>query len=310
MPLFLISLVALFWSGVILVRTLIWMGRYLRISEYVLAFVLVSFATTLPELFIGVTSALTGAPQLAFGTIVGSSVLDIALVLGVVVLIGKNGLSMNHVVTRQDIHLAFGMIVLPVLLLLDGTISRMDGVVLLFFFVGYVYYLGSRGRVTRVLSHDDLKELRFAKFLRKLGVFVIACLLLLASSWIVVFFGKEVSLALGLPLFFVGVLIGFGTTLPELSFGVISVLMHRTRMSLGNIFGSILIKFSFVLGVIAILHPIVVESRSSALLGLLAAGGLIVVSQYIGYVNGRLPRKYGAFLLVAAAAFVLAEGFL
>ncbi len=301
------SLFVLFAGGAILVRSLSWMGRYFNLSEYFLAFVLISFATTLPELFVGLRSALAGIPELSFGNIVGSSVLDVAMVLGVVVTIG-GGLAFNRVVSKEDVRITLGMMLLPVLLFLDGALSRFDGAVLLFFFVGYMYYLGGQERVSPEPNRIDLGEFNFTNFIRKAGLILAGSMLLVGGSWSVVNFGKNISQELGLPIFFVGILVGFGTTLPELVFGITSTFMRHAPMVLGNIFGSILSKFSFVLGLVALIHPITVERPERALFGIVLAAGLIVVLKLTGLINGRIPRWMGLALLLTAAGFLVLEG--
>lgn len=304
---FIIAILILFAGGSLLVRTLTWMGRYLRLSEYFLAFVLVSFATTLPELFVGIGSAVSGIPELSFGNIVGSSVLDITLVLGVVIIISR-GLALNHLVSKKDVTLTLGMIMLPAILLLDGMISRIDGAILLFFFVGYIIYLRSQERITtEVGGANNLAEFNFTNFMRRFGLFLAGAVLLLSGSWLVVEFGKQVSASAGLPLFFIGILVGFGTTLPEMVFGVTSVFLRHASMSLGNVFGSILTKFSFVLGLVALIHPIQVSNPSRPLFGLILAGFLIILIQFIGHVAGSLPKWLGYFLLAVALAFLMIE---
>lgn len=137
--LFFLSLAVLFLAGGIMVRALTWMGRYLKLSEYVFSFILVAFATSLPELFVGINSAMQGVANISLGNLVGANVLNVTLVIGVSILLAK-GLTIDRVITKQDIQMIFSMILFPAFLMLDGILSRLDGALLLFLFGGYVIY--------------------------------------------------------------------------------------------------------------------------------------------------------------------------
>ena len=82
---FIISCFVLFWSSSKLVNSLIRMARYLALREFVLAFFIMAFAGSLPNLFVGINSALHGIPELSFGVIVGGNVIDLTLAIGLAI---------------------------------------------------------------------------------------------------------------------------------------------------------------------------------------------------------------------------------
>jgi len=320
---FVAALGVLFYSGGIMVRSLTILGQYLHMSEYALSFILAAFATSLPEFFIGVTSAWRGVPMLSLGNIVGASFLNVTAVLGIVILFA-GVLESNRTVRREDIQLTFGMILFPALLILDGALSRTDGFLLLFFFGGYLIYLFDQEHITPIVNNINnnagaiqdtpsgvLKaELNFEKFMRTLGVFFTGAIFLAASAWFVVEQGTVFGRSLGVPLFFIGILTAFGTTLPEAVFGVRSVMLRHGSMSLGNAFGSIIVNTSLVLGTVAMLSPIAIERPMRAVFGLLLTAAMVILVELVRFLHGSLGRFFGAFLLGAAAAFVVIEAFI
>lgn len=303
-----------------MVRSLTRMGQYLHMSEYALSFVLAAFATSLPEFFIGITSAWRGVPTLSLGNIVGASFLNVTAVLGVVTLFAGR-LESGRTVRKEDIQLTLGMILFPVLLMLDGEVSRLDGFLLLFFFSGYLMYLFDQEHMTPIVNNINnnmgviqdapdavLKaERNFEKFIRTLGVFLAGAFFLAVSAWFVVEQGSVFGHEFGIPLFFIGILAAFGTTLPEAVFGVRSVMLRHGPMVSGNALGSIIVNTSLVLGVVAMISPLAIERPMRAVFGLLLTAAIVILVELVWFLQGSLGRFFGAFLLGAAVAFVAIE---
>lgn len=302
--LFFAAILALFFAGGIMVRALTWMGRYLRISEYVLSFILAAFATSLPELFVGINSAVQGASNISLGNLVGANVLNVTFVIGVSTLLAK-GLTVDRVITKQDVQMIFMMVLFPAFLALDGVLNRLDGALLIFLFGCYAIYLVNQEHAVVPVNAMLPDEFRFAKFLKKLGIFTLGTALLLASSWFVVSSGIAFARAFSLPLYFTGILIAIGTTLPETVFGVRSVFLRHGAMTLGNAFGSVVVNTSLILGLVSVISPITISAPNKVLAGILLTAGLVVVINIAAFLNGKLGRLLGIFLLIIAAFFIL-----
>ncbi len=292
-----------FYSGELIVRSLSWIGRYTGISEYALSFVLVAFATSLPEFFVGITSAIEGVPAFSLGNVIGANVLDITLVLGVSVLVAGR-LAIDHTIEREDLQLTLGLALFPALLVLDGVLSRADGVLLLLFFAGYVLYLFERHRAAASSEALASEEYHLGTFFRNIGIFLGGVAILLASSWVVVEAGIDGARAFGLPFFFVGVLAAFGTTLPELVFGAASAARGRGGMSFGNALGSIIANTTLIAGLVALLEPVAIENVADMLTGIGLVAAFIIIIQTTLFVRGALARPFGVALCIAAILFV------
>ena len=130
-----VGLVLLVWSADWFVDGAVGVAHFFGMSTFLIGRVIVGFGTSAPEMVVSVLSALNDTPQLALGNAYGSNIANIALILGVTALI------IPVVVQKQamsrDIPILIAMTVLTVFLLIDGNVSRMDGIVLLLAFVVY-----------------------------------------------------------------------------------------------------------------------------------------------------------------------------
>lgn len=371
--LFIVATVILFWAGGYLVKSLIWLGRYWRISEYLLSLILISAATSLDELFVAVSLALKGAAEASLGTLIGANVINVTLILGEAILLADYGrrkfqkagvlsetsenesegedLGGSHTISKGDVLIIFGMVFLPVLLILDGALTRLDGVLLLIFFGGYVAYLISEEhhaftahpyheffpgiyKIERTLpagrpedaekiprSHGygsphheggganvlPKHELRPMNLARKLFAFSAALFLLLVSAWVISSSGLRVSNILQFPLFFTGIIIALGTTLPEAAFNTKTILMRHSGMALGNTLGSVVVNTSLFLGLTALVVPIIVPKTLGALLGIFFVAIFVFLVELIQMLHLSFPRFLGIILIILAFIFIVVE---
>src|SRR3972149_3221095 len=119
-----------------------------RLGKFTLSAMILAVATSMPELVVSVTSALSGNSQIALGTVVGSNIADISLVIGGAAVLG-GGFSVAGEWLKVDIFSVFLAGALPLILLLDNTLSRGDGLILLAIFALYNYGVlrqGSQGQ--------------------------------------------------------------------------------------------------------------------------------------------------------------------
>ena len=303
---FIAAFAVLVRSGSILVRSLSALSRFLGISEYVMAFILMAGATSLPELFIGISSAFSGTPELSLGNILGASFLNMTLVLGVVVLFG-GGLIVREPIRSEDVRMIFVLTVIPLLLALDGMFGRIDGVVMIALFIGYLLELfeESRERELLSMSHASPHPL-VSGFGGHAMAFIGGIVLMLVSASAVVYAGTRLAQTFELSSFLFGViLLSLGSTLPELVFGVRSAMLKRGALGLGNSVGSVVFNSLFILGVVAVIHPFALPDRTAVLWGFGSVSLLILFVQALFFFKGGISRRMGIFLLLVYAAFLV-----
>lgn len=305
---FFISLLILIRSGTFLVKSLVSISRYLGLSEYVIAFILMALATSLPEFFVGISSALSKAPAISLGNIIGANIVNLTFALGLVICLAR-GISTVSQVAKRDAWIIFFLALLPVLLVLDGQLARWDGVILVLFFFWYLSrLLRQREKFTKTLNSLTYDIERLKTFFKNLLGFIFGLFLLLISAWGVVYSASIIAQQLGLSLIFIGlILVGLGTTLPELSFGIRSVLMKHQEMTLGNFIGSLAFNSLFILGLVALIHPIQVNGFSALIISALFLALALIVFNVFIRTKERLSRREGIVLLVIYGLFLATE---
>lgn len=252
--LFIASCLVLVISGSFLVKSLIIITRFLKLTEFVGAFMIMALSTTIPELFVGISSALAKQSSLAFGTVIGSNIANLTLIGGIAVILARN-VKITKTAIKKDVLYMVLIAALPMLLMLIGhKLSRIDAGILLGVFVIHGYVLiKTQKKYTSKLKNKigPWKILIYALvFLASLG-------LLYASSHYVVQYGTDLALGLMLPPIFIGLFfLALGTSLPELVFSIKSMTDDHSEFALGDLIGSVIINSTLVLAVTALIFPI------------------------------------------------------
>ncbi|MFH1129546.1 MAG: sodium:calcium antiporter [Patescibacteria group bacterium] len=295
-------------SGAHLVRSLAQLSKYLKLTEFVLAFILVTFATTLPELVVGITSGIKGLSVVSLGNVIGSNFINLTFILGLVAVV-SGGLKVESKIAKKDAWIVFFISLIPLLLLLDKKLSRPEGFVLLIIFGWYAWHLlKSKDAFTHRVHHIKGEINNSHKLLKVVGFFALAVLVLILSAWGVVECAKLIAEELYIPLALVSiVLVAMGTALPELVFGIKSAIVKHEGMCLGNIIGSIVVNSTFILGISAIISPIKLENLNVTFIG----AGFMLLAIFLANIflaSGRkVSKKEGWILIGVYVLFLIAE---
>jgi cation:H+ antiporter len=197
-----------------------------------------------------------------------------------------------------------GYAIVPLLLLLDKTLSRTDGFVLLLLYGLYLYRL-----ITQKSYFPSTKQFRNTKTLVKdMAMFLLGILLIFGASQVIVKSSIIVAESLNIPVILIGlVLVSAGTTLPELAHGLQAVKLNKENQVLGDILGSIVANSTIVLGIAAIITPIEIESLTTVAIS--AAFLLVVLLLFLVgvYTNKKLNTREALILLSVYILFLLSE---
>jgi len=307
---FLACCVLLYFSGEWVVGGLMRMARFLGWREFVVAFFVMAFAASLPNLFIGITSALHKIPQLSFGDVAGNNLVALTIAIALAVLISKKELPAESRTVQTTSIFTIIAALLPLLLILDGKLSRIDGILLIAFFIFYLFWLFSkRERFTKIYDTQKIPIIKeFKLFLKDLGKLILGIMLLIIAAQGIVasaqFFAKSFDITLVL----IGVLItGLGSALPEIYFAVASAKRGETWMILGDLMGAVIVPATLVLGIVALIHPIEISDFSP----LAIARFFLIISAlfFLFFVrtDRKITKKEALFLLSIYLIFVLVE---
>lgn len=255
--LFLLSCIALVVSGAFVVRSLVKIANFLRIKEFTAAFLIMTFSTSLPETFVGISSALAKNPSLSLGTVIGSNIVNLTLIAGIAVVLAR-GLKVESKSIKKDAFWMVLMAFIPMaLMFIGGQLSRLDGALLMVIFVIHTLRLLKEGKKFTAGLTGKIKR---PEIVLAVLLFVVSAAVLYLSSRFVVHYGTVLAVELLLPPIFIGLfLLAIGTSLPELVFETQSALAKHPGLTLGNLLGSVIVNSTFVLGITALIHPITAD---------------------------------------------------
>lgn len=289
-------------------KLLVKLSHFLRVTEFVLAFILMTFATTLPELIVGITAGIKDVSIISLGNIIGSNLVNLTFILGLVAVVSK-GLKVESKIAKKDTWIVFFISLLPLFFILDKTLSRIEGVVLLIVFGWHIWYLlkqkdSFKHRVHHI-THDITS---FEKLAKTASYFVLAIVVLIFSAWGLIEVAKLIAVELYIPIALVSlILVAVGTSLPEIIFGIKSAVLKHEGMCLGNLIGSVVVNSTFILGITAIINPIRLENFSVILIGAIFMIVAIFLANIFLSSGRKISVKEGWILIGFYVLFLVAE---
>ena len=284
-------------GGQLFIRGLIGFSAWWRLPTSVVAATLAAFATSAPELSVAINSAVAGQPEIALGEVLGSNVVNIALVLGIAVAFAP--ILVDRGAVAREYQAAAAAPALVGLLAVDGTLGRLDGLILLAVFAAWLSRGVAAGRRFRASAQGAALERTRTSVVISLGLGLV---MLIIAGRAIVAGAVGVSTALGWDGFVVGaVLVALGTSAPELVTVIIARLRGHDDVAVGTILGSNIFNTLMILGVAAVIRPITVEGFETDV-GVVASVVLVLL---LLPVRGRVDRwrslpLLGSYFLVLA----------
>lgn len=286
-------------GGELFVRGAVGLATWARVPARLVGVTVAAFATSTPELSVGIQSAAAGRPELALGDALGSNVVNVAVVLGVVLLLGPLQASRREL--RRELSFAAVAPILTLLALVDGRLVRAEAVVLLLVFIVWLVAVARQALQERSAVDDVVGE-RSGR--RAMGFAVVGLIALIVAGRLIVVAAKGIGGDLGLDPFVVGAtLVALGTSSPELATAIISRRRGHSDVGVGTVLGSNVFNNLWIVGVVALLHPVRTSASEVALaVGACLVALLVVVPDSAGVV----PRWRGGVLVILAAGYAAA----
>ena len=283
-------------GGELFVQGLLGIAQRGRLPTGVVAATLGAFATSSPELVVGVTSALRGVPEISLGDVLGSNVVNIALILAIPMVIA--GLRTTYESTFRD--LPFALVIFPAIWFVarDGRIDAADALILLAVFL--LWFVLVLVWAVRNRTPDDGTSRTSGALL--LAITIVGLLTLFLAGQLIVTGATGLATAAGLPAFLIGAtLVAFGTSVPELATVVVSSMRGHHEVGLQTILGSNIFNTLLIIPVAALIHPITVNWAGVSLALAFGFGVTLLTAPVVG---SRLGRWRGVALLAAYTAFI------
>ena len=286
-------------GGEAFLKGVLGVAGWLRVPKLLVATTLAAFATSSPELTVSVTAALAGKPEIGLGDVLGSNVVNIALIFGLALLFGPIRVARNEL--GRDFALALMVPLVTLMMALDGAISRLEGGLLLLIFGGWISLVIRAGRAARARMPPTEDTARHGVALL-LGLAGLAALIL--AGHLFVSGASGIAAAFGVSAYVIGAtVVAVGTSLPELVTVLLARLRGHDEIGVGTLLGSNLFNGMAIVGVAASIHPI--QAPLAGLAVAIVFGLVAVLLMIPGRAEVIAPAR-GVALLCIYAAFVWA----
>lgn len=300
----LVTLAGIVYGADFLVTGSVSLARRFKISDFVIGAAIVGIGTSMPEFVVSFLGAINGNSDVAIGNVVGSNIFNVLGILGCTsilfpVLIDKKNM-------RFEIPLCIGLSILLAILAFNffngsaARIGRLDGLLLLAIFAGFMWYSFYRDRKNAVASDEKAQEdntplwLAIVKVVGGLALLVTSCDLFVDNA-------VAVAKSFGVNDAFISLtLIACGTSLPELAASITAAVKKNNQMALGNIVGSNIFNISLILGLCAQVRPL--TSAGITIVDYIVMIAAAVLLMLFG-IKGKIGRAGGVLMVIGFVAY-------
>jgi len=299
-----LGLVTLFIGAEGLIRGSSSLALKIGLTPLVVGLTVVAFGTSTPELVVSMKAAIIGNSSISLGNVVGSNIANIALILGVAALIRPLDVHAN--VIRREIPIMIGLSILLVVLLIDGELSFIDGLI---FVIGIITYVIVNVLMARKEKNVEV-EAEFSEGLKtRLGVpvsiiFIVGGLaLMILGANLFVTSSISIAKAIGVSDAIIGLtIVAIGTSLPELITSIVASYKNESDIAIGNVVGSNIFNILGILGITALVIPLSTEGISYIDFGVMLLTALILLP--LSKTGFKLSRLEGVFLVAGYIIYI------
>ncbi len=277
-------------------------GASLGMSKFAIGVLIVGFGTSLPELASSIAAALEGSTEIVLANAVGSNITNILLVVGVLATIGGRVVIKRDLI-KTELPIFFIATTHFIAVVYDGTVDRLEAMLLLGTFAAYMWYLFVEARTEDSVElqkkgrHEHLKG-------KSIALILIGILAVLVGANYTVDMVVNIATVMSVPLGLVSIgAIALGTSLPELFVSINAIKTGEAELAIGNIFGSNAFNILVVIGIPGLITPLIADAVVMQL-GL----GILLAASAIFFVNGlarQIMRWEGMMMLLFFAFFIL-----
>jgi cation:H+ antiporter len=281
----------------------------LKVPPLIIGLTIVSIGTSAPEILVSAVASLQGNSGLAVGNALGSNIINTGLILGFTAIFIP--LSVHSSIIKRELPLLLLVMVVALLMLLDGSLNRMDGAVLITGMVVmmlWMIHLGRTSKTTEDPMSDEFADEIPTGMGTGLALFwvIIGGLCLLASSRLLVWGAVSIAQQMGVSDLVIGLtIVALGTSLPELAATMMSAIKREHDIAIGNVIGSNIFNLLAVLGLPGLLNPGPVDTAVltrdyPVMIGLTVA---LFIMAYGFRGPGRINRIEGTILVLVFCAY-------
>jgi cation:H+ antiporter len=278
-----------------------------NISNLAIGLTIVAFGTSAPELVVNVFAALQSHDEIVFGNIIGSNNFNLFMILGIAGLISPLVVQRSTVWKEIPISLAAVVILFIMTTVWLGNdnivLSRLEGIILLLFFAGFLFYVFKQLKAEP--DEIQIEEKSFSN--GKIWLLIVIGLAgLVGGGRLVVINAVAMATTLGISQKIIGLtIVAMGTSLPELATSVVAAMKKNNDIAVGNIIGSNIFNIFLILGISSVLNPVSYNIAFNTDIILLVAGTLFLFIAMFTGKKKKLDRWESALLLLIYVAYTV-----
>ncbi|PHQ55587.1 MAG: sodium:proton exchanger [Sulfurimonas sp.] len=302
---FLAAMAALIYGADFIIKESERIALHFNISHFVIGATLVAFGTSLPEMAASMMAASQGKSDMAVANVLGSVIFNITLVLGLVLFIAKSMKPERDLFSKDSAWVVVPVVIF-LLMIQDGVIGKVDGIIFLLLMISYLIFLFSSSKDDLEDEIDDSLTQKF-NWAKTLVVLTIGFIFTIGGANFVIESGTSIARSLDVSEWIIGLfLISLGTSLPELVVSLVAIKKGNADMSIGNIIGSNVANFSMVIGGSSLIHPLIVNIQDNSFdIFIMVAASLTLLF----ILANKLYNKAGAIFLFAILALFIQNSF-
>ncbi len=271
-----------------------------RLSKYTVGFIIIAVISILPETFIAINAAVSGVPSFGLGMLFGSNIADLTLIISVIIFFAGRSLKVEGKILKSHTVYPF-ILLLPLVLGFNGHFSRLEGIALIIA-GGVFYYLALKNGVDGTVPIENGTSRT-----KSIAMLIISMVVLLTGAHFIVTSATDLATSIGVSPILIGMLIvGLGTTLPELFFSLKSVSKRDDSLAVGDILGTVLADATIVVGILALVSPFSFPQRIIFVTGIFMVMASFTLFYFMKS-GRRITQKEGWLLLFFWIIFVLVE---
>ncbi|MCK5110016.1 MAG: calcium/sodium antiporter [Arcobacteraceae bacterium] len=300
---FIVSMGALIYGADYIIEESEKIALHFNISPFIIGATLIALGTSLPEMAVSMSASMQGSGDIAVANVIGSTIFNISLVLGVTFLIAKN-INPKRDLFAKDSAWSLFPIFIFILMGLDGKLSMLDGFLFLGLMAAYLLFLIQSNQMEE-LDEDLVKE-KFG-WAKTLALLLVGFVFVVGGADFAIDSAGNIARDFGVSEWMIGLfLVAFGTSLPELTVAIKAARANNADMAIGAIIGSNVANFTMVLGLSSIINPLNVDF-SAYFFDIAAA--LIVSIMLVFITANKLYNKSAGIVLMTVLVLVISNSF-
>ena len=284
-------------------------AKRMHLSELLIGFTIVAFGTSMPEMVVNLISNMDGYDDVVFGNIIGSNIFNTLAILGIAGIIYPISIQRNTI--WKEIPFSFAVTLTLFFLLNDhmffgnevNKASRWDGFILILLFGAFLYYLFRYLRKDIWTGDESIKEMSLVK---SIMFIIFGVILLAAGGQLVVSNAVKIAHYFSVSEKLIGLtVISAGTSLPELATSVVAAFKKRADIAVGNVLGSNIFNITLVLGVTALIHPVIYDPVLNVDINVLLGGTLLLFIFMFTLTPKKLDRNEAVLLVLIFIGYMI-----